>query len=127
MPVSGDALPETFHWLLEPPKGSGLATPDWLKTHPTAEKALQTLSESTPYFLAGGLTPDNIGALLTRIRPFAVDTASGVESAPGIKSADAIRRFCQAVKPPPQASSFSADALATLMPVSYPTTPEPSC
>jgi phosphoribosylanthranilate isomerase len=43
--------------------------------------------------LAGGLTPDNVAEAIAALRPYAVDVASGVESAPRSKDAGAIQRF----------------------------------
>ena len=48
--------------------------------------------------LAGGLTPENVGQAIGEVRPFAVDVASGVESAPGKKDAAKLRAFFAAVQ-----------------------------
>jgi phosphoribosylanthranilate isomerase len=51
-----------------------------------------------PLTLAGGLDADNVAAAIAAVRPEAVDVASGVEDAPGIKSAVRINRFVAAVR-----------------------------
>jgi phosphoribosylanthranilate isomerase len=51
-----------------------------------------------PLILAGGLTPDNVTAGIIAVGPEGVDTASGVESAPGVKDGDLVRRFVQAAR-----------------------------
>jgi phosphoribosylanthranilate isomerase len=43
--------------------------------------------------IAGGLTPENVTTVIERHRPFGVDVASGLESAPGIKDHEKVRRF----------------------------------
>lgn len=49
-------------------------------------------------FLAGGLTPRNVADVIQDIQPYAVDTASGIESSPGIKDPEAMRRFIDTVR-----------------------------
>lgn len=51
-----------------------------------------------PLVLAGGLTPATVGAAVRQVRPWAVDAASGVESAPGIKDRALMAAFVRAVR-----------------------------
>lgn len=48
--------------------------------------------------LAGGLTVANVAEALARVRPYGIDVSSGVESAPGIKSSDLLRRFVETAR-----------------------------
>lgn len=45
-----------------------------------------------PYFLAGGLDPDNVFGAVQRLKPFAVDVSSGIETG-GVKDFDKMKRF----------------------------------
>jgi phosphoribosylanthranilate isomerase len=49
-------------------------------------------------FVAGGLLPDTVGGIVQRLRPFAVDVASGVESRPGEKDHAKLAAFIRAAK-----------------------------
>ena len=51
-----------------------------------------------PIFLAGGLTPENVGEAVRKVQPFGVDVSSGVEIEPGRKEAEQMRTFVAAAK-----------------------------
>jgi phosphoribosylanthranilate isomerase len=51
-----------------------------------------------PLILSGGLTSENVGAAIAATEPFAVDTASGTEAAPGLKDPTKLREFFAAVQ-----------------------------
>ncbi|HJR79165.1 MAG TPA: phosphoribosylanthranilate isomerase [Anaerolineales bacterium] len=69
--------------------GTGV-TADW--------KSAAELAKQVPLLLAGGLTPENVGEAVRQVKPWGVDVASGVESAPGVKDSTKMKAFVQAVK-----------------------------
>lgn len=73
-----------------PDPGSGVAF-DW-------DAAAPVLARGPRWVLAGGLAPDNVAAAVARLRPYAVDVATGVEAAPGIKDPARLRAFVAAVR-----------------------------
>jgi phosphoribosylanthranilate isomerase len=84
---AGTFLLDAFHPTL---KGGTGQTINWAKAR-----------EATRYgrvILAGGLTAENVGEAIRTVRPFAVDVASGVESAPGVKDPAKLRAFFAAVE-----------------------------
>jgi len=69
--------------------GSGV-TADW--------NEVAELAKKYPLLLAGGLTPENVAEAVSRVKPWGVDVASGVESAPGEKDPNKMKAFVQAVR-----------------------------
>ncbi len=71
------------------PGGNGAAF-DWT--------LLRGLRTRAPWLLAGGLRPETVAAALRETGAPGLDVSSGVERAPGVKDADAIRRFVAAAR-----------------------------
>lgn len=69
--------------------GTGI-TADW--------NGAAELAKQYQLLLAGGLTPENVAEAVRQVRPWGVDVASGVESAPGVKDPNRMKAFVQAVR-----------------------------
>ena len=60
-------------------------------------RAAAGISAKEPVILAGGISPDNVSQAIREALPDAVDVSSGVESAPGRKDMDKVKRLLEAV------------------------------
>jgi phosphoribosylanthranilate isomerase len=85
--VAGGFLLDTYHQ--EMAGGTGFVF-DW--------KLVEQVKIPGPVILAGGLTPENVGEAIRRVKPFAVDVNSGVEYQPGRKDTEKLKSFAQAVR-----------------------------
>jgi phosphoribosylanthranilate isomerase len=70
-------------------KGGTGRTVDW--------SVAAEIARRRPVLLAGGLTAENAGEAIDRVRPFGIDVSSGVEAAPGIKDHQRIKALFEAV------------------------------
>jgi phosphoribosylanthranilate isomerase len=61
-------------------------------------EAARVVAATRPVLLAGGLDDSNVADALTTVRPFGVDASSRLETSPGIKDWDRVRRFVAAVR-----------------------------
>jgi phosphoribosylanthranilate isomerase len=96
----GDLLPDTHAaptaaWLLfdtydERRSGGTGKRFDW--------SLLATYERSKPFFLSGGLNPENVVAAISLVRPDAIDVASGVEVSPGVKDHAKVARLFERVR-----------------------------
>ena len=94
-PLAQLAAYNTSAWLLDsytPAQLGGTGTTfDWTL-------AIQARKFGRPIILAGGLTPENVADAIRKVRPYAVDVSSGVESSPGKKDPAKVAAFIQAAK-----------------------------
>jgi phosphoribosylanthranilate isomerase len=65
-----------------------------------------------PLILSGGLTAENVAEAITVARPYAVDTASGTEAAPGRKDEQKLRAFFDVVERLPERSGIGSAGAA---------------
>jgi len=87
------ALPDTntsAEWLMFDSGGGTGRTFDW--------SLLANYPRTKPFFLAGGLNPDNVAEAIRTVNPDAIDLSSGVESAPGVKDHHKVRQLMERVK-----------------------------
>jgi phosphoribosylanthranilate isomerase len=66
--------------------------------HRAPWELLAGFDPGVPLILAGGLTPENVAEAIAVVRPWGIDVASGVESAPGCKDRDKMTHFIEAAR-----------------------------
>ncbi|HUP46148.1 MAG TPA: phosphoribosylanthranilate isomerase [Thermoanaerobaculia bacterium] len=96
----GDALPDTTahpsaEWHLfdtyEERRAGGIGRRfDW--------SLLAMYERSKPFFLAGGMTPENVAGAISLVRPSGIDVGSGVESEPGVKDHEKVKRLFERIR-----------------------------
>ena len=69
-----------------------------MTANPEIIQQFRTRFPNNPLLLAGGLHPGNVGKMVSRFRPYAVDVSSGVESVPGKKDVSKMREFVAAAR-----------------------------
>jgi len=60
--------------------------------------ARRVRSQGKPMFLAGGLSPENVSEAIRTVQPYAVDSCSALESAPGTKDHNRVKAFVKVVR-----------------------------
>jgi phosphoribosylanthranilate isomerase len=91
----GEPLPPEHHTVLLDSADARLAGGTG-RTFPW--ETARVVAATRPVLLAGGLDADNVGDAVTTVRPFGVDASSRLESAPGVKDPELVRRFVAAVR-----------------------------
>jgi len=89
----GETIPvvaTSAEWLMFDKGGGTGHTFDW--------SLMSRVPRTKRFFLAGGLTPDNVAEAIRIVRPDGVDVATGVESAPGVKDPAKLRKFFDQVR-----------------------------
>ncbi|HWW61092.1 MAG TPA: phosphoribosylanthranilate isomerase [Thermoanaerobaculia bacterium] len=101
---------KTFHISDRLPDTSKVPNADWILFDTYVEhreggtgrrfdwSLLAGYPRTQPFLLAGGITPENVAAAISIVRPDAIDLASGVESEPGIKDHAKLRRLFERIR-----------------------------
>ncbi len=73
-------------------RGGTGRTVDWADA-----AAVAAAARGRKIVFAGGLTADNVGEAIARVRPFGIDVSSGVEAAPGVKDHGRLKALFEAI------------------------------